>query len=365
VSGMKRGMVTEEQEMFGEAVRRFAANEYGTGPAPHRLAFDRARFRRLGELGCLSLGVPEHLGGLGGPVEAMVALAALGPALPLEPVVESGIHAASLIAIAAPEAQAGKLLAPIVAGERVAVLADLETEGRYDRGPRTTIATSSATGWRIDGAKPLVGFGAEADLVLVSALAPDGPALFLVEAGTPGLSRLPVRRVDGVPAADIRLDGVEVGPGDRLAPADPVAALLRAADLAAAAAIAEMSGIMDALTRTTIDYARARRQFGQPIGSFQALQHRIADMWMACEDVRSVAAAAARACAAGEALATISQAMVVAIPAARRVSNEAIQIHGGIGMSDELIVGHWHRRILALGQAWGDRAFHVNRLTGA
>jgi hypothetical protein len=143
-----------------------------------------------------------------------------------------------------------------------------------------------------------------------------------------------------------------------------VDALDKAADVATAAQLAEMIGLMDALIKATIEYARTRKQFGVAIATFQALQHRIADMWIAAEESRSVAAAAAMACDADaqRRRCTISAAMIVVCDAAHRIGNEAIQIHGGIGMSDELIVSHWHRRLWALRQELGDRRSHLERL---
>lgn len=358
------GLISSEQVLFADSVRRFAVQEYGMGPVPHRLRFDRARLMRLAEIGCLSLAIPEDLGGLGGPVEAMVALEALAPALPPEPVLASGIHAAALIAAAASEALAAEILPLIAEGSRIAVVAELEAEGRYDRRPRSTLARPEAGGFRLDGAKPLVAFGAEADYLVVSASMIGETALFLLPADAPGLTRTPYATLDGIPAADIRLEGCLLPAGARLDRVRADAALAHAADVATAAQVAEMVGLMAAMIDATTEYARTRRQFGVPIGTFQALQHRIADMWIACEETRSLAAAAALAC--GEDVETrtraVSSAMLLAIDAAHRVGSETIQIHGGIGMTDELMVSHWYRRLWALRQRLGDRNFHLQRL---
>ena len=419
-----RGLISSEQEIFGASVKRFAEQEYGFGPAPHGLKFDRARLQRLGELGVLSLAIPEALGGFGGPVEAMMALAALAPALPPEPIIGNAIQAATLIAAAAPEAIAAGVLEGIAAGRIVVAVADLEVDARYDRGLIATTATLSERAnlseplspslrgegkgegpgegrigdrtsdfevqwpspspspylspqagrgvvsvapdsgrYILSGAKPLVPFGAEADKLVVSARVSNQAALFLVDATTEGIRRTPRPRIDGLPAADIAFSGCLVPATSRLTGAPVAEALERAADFATAAQIPEMVGLMDALVAATIDYARTRKQFGVAIGSFQALQHRIADMWIACEEARSLAAAAALACAAGsERERTVSAAMVTACDAAHRVGSEAIQIHGGIGMTDDLIVGHWYRRLWALRQELGDRRSHLERL---
>jgi hypothetical protein len=358
------GLITSEQVIFADAVKRFAAQEYGTGPAPHGLAFDPARLQRLAGMGCLSLAIPEAMGGFGGPLEAMVAMTALGPALPPEPVVASGIHAACLIAAAAAPDLAQRLLAGIAEGSIVAVVADIETDGRYDRSCPGTTARAVDGSFVLDGAKSTVPFGDIADVVVVSAMLDGGVALFAVEGNVAGLTRNPVRRLDGLAAADLAFSAMQLPASARLGAGAATAALERAADLAIAAQIAEMLGLMEALIAATVDYARTRRQFGVAIGSFQALQHRIADMWIACEETRSMAVAAAYACSEDTARTrTISAAMLTACDAARKVGADAIQIHGGIGMTDELIVGHWYRRLWALSQELGDRRSHLARLT--
>ncbi len=361
-----QGLITSEQDMFGASVGRFAEQEYGVGPAPHRLGFDRARLRRLGDLGVLSLAIPEEVGGMGGPIEAMVALAALAAALPPEPIVASSIQAAALIAETAAAELAVPILQGMAEGRIVATVADLETAARYDRAAIATTATFMDGSYVLRGLKPMAPFGAEADLLVVSATFDGEPALFLVDPMTDGVVRTPASRIDAMPSADIELAGCIVPSRSRLREAPVLAALQRAADLATAARIAEMVGLMDALIAATVDYARTRRQFGVAIGSFQALQHRIADMWIACEETRSMAAAAALAFAPGQGVRekTVSAAMITACDAAHRVGNEAIQIHGGIGMTDELIVSHWYRRLWALRQESGDRRWHLERLAG-
>ncbi len=359
-----QGLISEEQAMFGEAVRRFARQEYGFGPGPHGQSFDRARLARLGELGCLSLAAPEALGGFGGTALSFVALAALAPALPPEPVVASGIHAAALIAAAAPKELAQNWLADIAEGSLVAVVADLEHDARYDHAHINATARQEGDGYVLDGVKPMVPFGAQADLVLASAITDGKVALFAVDPAAAGVARTPRPRLDGLPAADIALSGCCVASAARLEAAPALDALVAAADIATAAQTAEMVGLMDALNAATIDNARTRKQFGVPIGSFQALQHRIADMWIAAEESRSLAVAAALACAEGADVRarTVSSAMLVACDAAEKIGNEAIQMHGGIGTTDELIVSHWYRRLWALRQELGDRRFHLGRL---
>ncbi len=359
------GLFSSDQQIFGASVKRFADQEYGIATGPHRLAFDRTRLRRLGELGVLSLAIPEELGGIGGPVEAMIALTTLAPALPTEPIISSAIHATALFAEAAPSDVAAPILEGIADGRTVAAVAVLEAASRYDHAAIAATATATGGSYVLHGVKPMVPFGAEADVLVVSAIVDGEPALFLVDPRSDGVTRTPRPRIDSMPAADIVLSGCAVPLASRLQKAPVLPALERAADLATAAQIAEMVGLMDALIVATVDYARTRKQFGVAIGSFQAIQHRIADMWIACEEARSLAAAAALACATNdnERARTVSAAMITACEAAHRVGNEAIQIHGGIGMTDELMVSHWYRRLWALRQERGDRRWHLERLS--
>ncbi|HEU0222638.1 MAG TPA: acyl-CoA dehydrogenase family protein [Paracoccaceae bacterium] len=364
-----QSLLTSEQALFAEAVERFVAREYGTGPGRPHHVFDRARLGRLAELGCLALAIPPELGGIGGAVEAMIALERLAPALPPEPVVASAIHAASALALAAPGALAADLLPQVAEGELVLALAHFEEPARYRLACVEARAEPAGSGFRLFGRKPLVAAATQADLFIVSAreAASGRLSLFLVDPRRPGLTVLPRGRLDNMPAGDVHLDGCELGAEDRLDAMPAEAALEAASDRAEAAQIAEMVGLMDALTRTTIDYVRTRRQFGTPIGSFQALQHRIADMWIAAEEARSLAFAAALAVEGPEAerARAVSMAKVRAIDAARLVGAEAIQLHGGIGMTDELIVSHWYKRLWALCASLGDRRHHLARLAAA
>ena len=352
-----KGVLTSEQLQFAEAVDRFVAQEYGRGSARPHHCFDRARLARLGAIGCLSLAAPEPVGGLGGGVETMLALMSLAPALPQEPVIESGVEAAALIAAAAP-GRAAALLAPILAGEMVAVVA---------RGAQARASASRDGGWTLSGGASLVAFADEADRIVVPAAGAAGElALFLVDPRAPGVALQPRQRIDRLPAADITLRNVEIAANARLE-GDAEAALALSFDRAEAAQVASMVGIMDALTAATISYVQTRRQFGAPLGGFQALQHRIADIWMACEDARSLALAAALSLddPPTQRMRAVAMAKIQACDSARLVANEAIQMHGGVGMTDELIVGAWHRRLLALRASLGGRSSQMRRLAPA
>jgi len=360
-----RHLLSDEQVMFADAIDRFVAQEHANVSVTAPRAVDRARFARFAEMGGLSLAISPDQGGIGGAVETMVVIERLAPALTPDPVLSSGVHAAALLA-AASASQGEALIAGMAAGERIFAIAHLEPGMRRAAPVPETVAQRSGDGFVLNGRKALVTSGAEADTLLVSAHIGESGALawFVIDGDAAGITRRPAPRIDGMPAADVDIQDCRVPASALLDLDDPVAALAAADDLAEAAQIAEMVGLMDALVKATTDYVATRRQFGVAIGTFQALRHRIADMWMECEEARALAYAAALACSgtAQERAEAVSIAKVRACDAADKVGAEAIQIHGGIGMTDELIVSHWYRRLWALKLSIGDRRWHLARL---
>lgn len=358
------GIFTSEQTLFADTVAQFVDREYGCGPGRPTHGFERARYARLAELGCLALAVPEEHGGFGGPVEAMIAARGLAPGLPQEPLIEAGIQAAAVLAACAAPAAAAELLPGIADGTCLIVVAHGEDGQRYEETIVTTQAVPRGAATLLDGRKAAVPAATNADLLVVSARGPDGAlVLFAIDARAPGVTVERRRGLDGRDWGRIVLDGCEALP--LALDAVPAAeALSIGIDHAEAAQVAAMVGLMEALNGATIEYLRARRQFGVPIGSFQALQHRVAEMWMAVEETKSLALAAALACGgpAHQRRRAVSQAKLRACDAALLVGNEAIQMHGGIGMTDDLVVGHWVRRLHALRVTLGDRQHHLERL---
>jgi len=357
-------LLSEEQIMFGDAIGRFVDAEYACAPRGVRPP-DRARMRRLAELGAFALNVPEALGGYGGAVETMVLHERLAPALAPEPVLVTGSHAAALIAAAAPDEVAGELLPKIALGEIIVAVAHLEPGMiPYAAAPRATVRHDDGT-VVLEGRKALVPFGGDADVLLVSASDAAGRFVWIaVPRDTPGVTTTPAHRVDSLSAADIELSACRLPAAALLDRTEGLAALRAADNIAEAAQVAEMVGLMSALVTATIDYVSTRQQFGVPIGSFQSLRHRIADMWMDCEETRALAYAAALACTEAQERRAdaVSIAKLRACDAADRVGAEAIQLHGAIGMTDEFIVSHWYRRLWALKLSLGDRATHLDRL---
>lgn len=328
---------SQEQSLIGDTIRRFLAERadaasIGSGP------MSSADWKALAELGALHFLLPEEIGGIGsGNQDVMIVAEELGRALAVTPVIESVVLCAGLVARHGTDAQRAAWLEPILAGERLLAYAG---EAR--------LAATADGGWRIDGNCPLIRFGMDAAAYLVVA---DEVGL-IVPAGAPGLSRAPGRLVDGSIAATLRLENVRV-------PADAALrisakALEEGLARARIALAAQLVGAMETLYEATIDYVRQRRQFGVPIASFQVIQHRAARLFIALEQSRSLmlkAALSAENSAEGRRAATAAHAYVA--DAALCLAQEATQLHGGMGVTDELAVGRGHRIVLLLSHLFG------------
>lgn len=358
-------LLSEEQVMFGDAVGRFVETEYA-GARTGRRELDRERMRRLADLGAFSLAIPEELGGYGGAVETMVLHERLAPTLAAEPVLSTGTHAAALISAAARPAIAERLLPRIAAGEMIASVAHLEPGMAAHSIQPATMLRRDGDELCLTGRKVLVPCAIEADVFLISACEEVSGRMtwVMVPKATVGLTVSPAHRIDALPAGDLELNDCRVQSDALLDRVEGAAALNEADDRTEVAQVAEMVGLMSALIAATTEYVSTRRQFGVSLGSFQALRHRIADMWMDCEESRVLAFAAALACAKDPETRAeaVSIAKLRACDTADRVGAEAIQLHGAIGMTDELIVSHWYKRLWALKLSLGDRSAHLDRL---
>jgi alkylation response protein AidB-like acyl-CoA dehydrogenase len=289
----------------------------------------------------------------------------------LEPVLSSAIIATAALRAFADQAPAAELLAAMATGEKIAALAHFESDARFESQWVTTRAQRVGAGFRLDGHKGVVMHAGAADTLLVSARmsgeAADaaGVSLFLVPRATRGLVLDEYPTVDGQRAADVYLRAVEVPAASRLgAEGGALAAIEAALDVGLAALCAEAVGVMQALVDATIEYVRIRQQFGQPIGRFQALQHRIADMLIHLEQARSMSYLAALRCTGediGERRRALSAAKAVVGQACRFVGQQAVQLHGGMGMTDELKVSHWFKRLTAAQLMFGDSDAHLQR----
>jgi alkylation response protein AidB-like acyl-CoA dehydrogenase len=363
---------TEEQLALQDTLRRFIAKDYAF---EHRRAlaksadgFDHAAWKTFADFGILALPFPEDFGGLNGTaVDSMLVMEMLGRGLALEPYLSTVVLGGGLIRDAGSTAQKEELLPAIAGGELMLALAHHEAGGRYALDRIATTATASAGGWKLDGAKAVVLGAPAAGKLIVSARGAKGISLFLVDAKAPGLTLRAYPTQDGARAADIRLSGVQVGADAVIGPAGGgLAVIERAVDYANAALCAEAVGIMSALNEITLEYLKTRKQFGVPIGKFQALQHRMADMVIATEQARSMATlAAVRADStdAAERSRAVAAAKAYVMQSARLVGQQAVQLHGGMGVVDELNVGHYFKRLTMIAMTFGDIDFHLGRFS--
>jgi len=364
--------ITPEQKLLAETVATFVKQRSPVARfrklRAAREPWDPEVWAHMGELGWLSVPVPEAAGGFGGSmVDAAIVLEGLGKALAPEPYLASVVLAGLALAHAGSPAQHERWLAPMIEGRTALALAYAERATRHQAGEPTTTAARDGAGWRLHGDKEFVLGGHQAHAFVVSARTPDGLGLFVVEPDGPGVERQPLRTIDGQGAARLRLQGATVGDEHRLGEPGPgaLAVLERVLDLGAAAACAEGLGVAQAMLDMTIKHLKERRQFGMPIGAFQVLQHRAVDMFVEVQLLRSMSVlASVHAEAPDEALRrrSVSAAKAKLGSAGRFVSQQAIQLHGGIGITDEHDIGLYFKRMLALNAVLGDEDHHVQRL---
>ena len=365
---------TDEQNALRDTLSRFIAKDYGfeqrRALAKSDEGFSRAHWKQFAELGLLALPFHEDFGGMNGnAVDTLLVMEAFGRGLVLEPYLATVIVAGGLIRDAGSDAQKEALLPAIAGGELMMALAHYEPGARYEVSRVDTAAKADGNGWKLSGAKGVVIGGGAADKLLVSARTGAGPngtgalSLFLVDRKAAGVSVRSYMTQDGGRAAEVRLDNVAVG-ADALVGAKDGAlpAIERALDYGIAAMCAESVGIMTALDEATLEYLKTRKQFGQPIGRFQALQHRMVDMVIATEQSRSMAmmaAVKADSTDAAERRRAISAAKAYIGQQARFVGQQAVQLHGGMGVVDELNVSHWFKRLTMINATFGDVDHHL------
>ena len=366
--------LTDEQQMLRESASRFVREQYGF-EARRKWSADAGwspeRWHQYAEMGWLSLSIPEELGGLGCSfVETALVAEELGRGMVLEPFIACAVMAARLVECGdGPQfAQLrAVLLEGIASGTAVVLTAHSEPGSRFELDRVATRARRSGAGWVIDGTKMLVAGAPGATQFIVSAnVEGEGIALFVVPRDAVKLDIYPL--IDGTRAADIELHGVELG-GDCLlaAPGSAVAFLEEASDRAALAQVAEGLGCMEAVLALTSEYLKTRHQFGQAIGKFQALQHRMAEMFVEVQETRSILY---RGIANLEGTPparkqAVSAAKVMLGSAGRFVGGQGIQLHGGIGVTDEYQVGHYYKRLLTLEKLHGDSDWHLARFIQA
>lgn len=367
-----------EQKLLDDSLARLLADHYSF---EHRKAhsaapdgWSREIWARFAGLGILGLPFAEEDGGFGGSaVDTMLVMQGLGRSLVVEPYLATAVLAGGALRHAGTAAQKREMVPAIAAGEMTAAFAYLEPQSRYDALDVATTARREGDDWVLHGRKCVVLHGDSADRLVVSARVEggrrdrEGIGLFLVDGQAEGVSRRGYPTQDGLRGADLSLDGVRLpasaAMGEPGACADPIEQVL---DEAAAAVAAEAVGAMEVLTSMTLDYIKTREQFGRPIGKFQVLQHRAADMYIALEQARSMALFATLNAGSADAVQrrrAVAAAQVQTGRSARYVGQQAVQLHGGIGMTMEYAGGHYFKRLTMIESLFGDADHHLARLT--
>jgi alkylation response protein AidB-like acyl-CoA dehydrogenase len=366
---------SEEQTLLRNSVAKFLADNYTfenwrkfTRAEPGR---DAANWQHFAELGLLAASLPEDFGGLGGgAVDNMVVMEEFGKALVVEPFVSTVVVGAGMIARDGAKELKDEVLPKIAGGESIVAFAFAEPKSRFNLADISTTAKKQGAGFVLNGHKAVVIGAPWADTLVVTARTAgnqrdeNGVTVFLVDKKTKGVTTRDYPTVDGLRASEVTFENVEVPAVRVIGHADNGLALVeRAADEAIAAHCAEATGAMKVLVDTTVEYSKTRKQFGVPIGKFQALQHRMVDMFTSYQQSVSMTLmvtlhlnedAATRKKAASAAKVQIGR-------AGRYVGQECIQIHGGIGMTDELNVGHYFKRLTMIDTLFGNVDHHLKR----
>jgi alkylation response protein AidB-like acyl-CoA dehydrogenase len=368
----------EEQLALQETLRRFIARDYSFERRRELvrtpLGYSAEAWAQYADLGLLALPLPAQYGGLdGNGTDVMAVMEEVGAGLLLEPYVSTVVLCGGLIRDYGSQAQREMLLPRIAAGKAQLAFASLEAPGRYELSYVASQAVHEDGGWRLCARKSVVIDAPSADFFLVSARTggepcdAEGITLFLVPRTAGGVSLLPYATQSGGRAADLELVEVRVDDSGVIGTVGEALGMLRrGTDLAAAALCAEALGIVTALNQATLAYLKSRKQFGVPIGVFQALQHRMADMYIAEEQIRSMAILAAAHLDAADVPArqrAIGAAKAYIGHAARFVGQQAVQLHGAMGMVDDLIVSHYFKRLTMIDLTLGDSDFHFARFS--
>ncbi len=366
--------LNDEQRLLKDSVDRMLADRYGfearRGYRVEPDGWSREMWRQFAEQGLLGLPFAEADGGFGGgPVETAIIMEAFGRALVVEPYLATVVMCGGLLRHAASDDQLAELVPAIAAGERVLAYAQAERQSRWSLNDIETKAEPDGESWRITGEKSLVLNGDSADALLVTARTAGthrerhGIGLFLVDASSDGVSRRGYPTQDGARAAEITLNGALARAlGD---PAEALPVLERVQDETLAAVSAEAVGVMDAMHALTVDYMKTRKQFGRAIGENQALQHRAVDMYVSLEQARSMAMYATMMSVDPDPLErqrAMHAAKVQIGRSGRHIGQEAVQLHGGIGVTMEYAVGHHFKRMTMIERGYGDTDSHLAAL---
>lgn len=366
--------LTDDQKMLVETAASFAKKESPVsrlrGLRDDAIGWDNAVWKQMGELGWLSIPFPDSIGGFGGRfLDAALVIEQFGATLVPEPYIEAVILGGMAILGAGTEEQQRRWLAPLIAGDTSLALAWAERDGRFDAHRCATKADKSGDGWTLSGEKVFVLNGHAADQLVVSARTAgdtddrDGVSLFVVDREAVNVRS--ISTIDGHRAAMVSLDGVSVDADRCLGePGNATAVIESVLDLGAAAAVSEGLGVAQTILGMTTEYLKTREQFGVKIGVFQALQHRAVDMFVELELLRSMAIEAGIMADDEDVVArqtAVSAAKVQLSTGGRFIARQGIQLHGGIGCTDEHDVGLYFKRMQVLTTLFGDEEHHVRR----
>ena len=366
---------TEEQTLLRNSVSKYLADNYKFDQwrkfTRGEIGRDPNQWKQFAELGLLAAALPEEHGGLGGgAVDNLVIMEEFGKALVVEPYVPTVVIGGGLLRYGGSEAQKSEWLNKISAGETILAFAFAEPKGRYNLADLTTTAKKQGAGYVLNGQKAVVLGAPWADHFIVTARTAggqrdkNGVSVFIVDKKAKGVTTRDYPTVDSLRASEVTFENVELPSSALIGPADGGLPLVdKVVDEAIAAICAEATGAMKVLVDTTVEYSKTRKQFGVPIGKFQALQHRMVDMFVQYEQSVSITlmvtlklgeSDAERAKAASAAKVTIGK-------AGRYVGQQAVQVHGGIGMTDELNVGHYFKRLTLIDTLFGNTDHHLKR----
>ena len=368
---------SDDQRLLVESVSRMLGDTYSFAQRKGYMAlpegYSPAVWSRFAEQGLLGLPFAEEYGGFGGGAqEVMLVMQAFGRVLVLEPYFPTVVLAGTALNVAGSAAQKTALLPAIAEGSLKMAFAHGERQARYDLTDVVTTAKRAGSGWVLDGSKAVVSHGEAADKIIVSARTggdrydEDGLTLFIVDAGASGVARRGYLSRDDTRAADISLSNVSVSDADVLGEVGGGLAIIqRVIEAGIAATAGETVGAMEAMNEMTLEYSKTRVQFGNPIGSYQVVQHRLADMFMAQEQGRSMAMLATMSIDNTDEVSRVHDIALAKVgigQAGRYVSQSAVQMHGGIGMTEEYAVGHYFRRCMVIERLFGDPAYYLNKL---
>lgn len=363
--------LSDEQQQLADSVSKFLASEYDFEKRQKIVKSETGSsdtvWATLADMGLTAIALPEEDGGFGGgALDLMATMQVCGEALVVEPLLDNIAFGGRLVAHLGNAEQRAALLPGLIEGTRRFAFASLEPGRRYELTPELTTARQDGAHWVLQGDKAVVIGASEADTLLVSARTPDGgTSLFALDTKTRGVALNPSRTVDGQRCADIHFADVQLSSDALLGEAGKAQESIdEAADFATALLCAEAIGAMRYANEATLEYTKTRQQFGTSISSFQVLQHRMVEMLITFEQAYSMAILAAAKVDTGDAherRRAISGAKVKIADAARQISQESVQLHGGMGMSEELKISHTFRRLTMIGQRLGDADHHLQR----